>query len=147
MRGFYGVGIYHPKTETNVGTLWRSAGLMGASFIFTVGRRYKRQSSDTMKTSRHIPLFHFRDISDLKEHLPDACPLVAVELDDRAVNIKEFSHPERACYLLGAEDHGLPEAVIRDCHHVVRLDGEFSMNVAVAGSIVLYHRTALAKEA
>jgi len=24
-RGYFGIGIYLPKTETNLGTLWRSA--------------------------------------------------------------------------------------------------------------------------
>lgn len=143
MRGFYGVGIYHPKTSMNVGTLWRTANLLDAAFIFTIGPRYKKQASDTMKTSRHIPLYNYANIQDLIDHLPDSCPLVAVELDKRAVNLKDFQHPERACYLLGAEDHGLPQPVLDKCHHLIKLDGEFSMNVAVAGSIVLYHRTSL----
>lgn len=31
-RGYYGIGIYHPKTTENVGTLWRSAHNFGADF-------------------------------------------------------------------------------------------------------------------
>ena len=145
VRGFYAVGVYHPKNSINIGTLWRSASILGAAFIYTVGARYKRQSSDTMGVPKHIPLFHFDDIEDLKKHLPDSCPLIAVELDDRAINIKDFIHPARACYMLGAEDSGIPTAVLDRCHKVIKLDGESSMNVAVAGSIVIYHRRLLTK--
>lgn len=143
--GYYGIGVYHPKTEVNIGTLWRTANILGAAFIFTVGRRYKHQSSDTCNTTRNKPIFHFKDIQDLKEHLPyiDGCPLVGIELTPNAINLKDFTHPERAIYLLGAEDHGLPQEVLNKCHYVVKLDGEYSMNVAVAGSIVLYHRMSL----
>lgn len=143
MRGFFGIGVERSKTEHNVGTLWRTADLLGAAFIFTIGRRYKpRQASDTMHSSRHIPLYHYATLEDLKEHLPNACKLVGVELDDRAVDLASYRHPERACYLLGAEDHGLTLEAIAQCHDLVRLPGRFSMNVAVAGSIVLYDRVA-----
>ena len=120
----------------------RTAHLYDAAFVFTVGRRYKAQASDTPKTPRHTPLFHFDTIDDLVAHLPHACPLVAVELDPRSVPLTEYEHPERAAYLLGAEDHGLPLDVLDKCHGVVQIETvrPQSMNVAVAGSLVLRHR-------
>lgn len=139
-RGFFAIGIEHSKTPVNIGTLWRSANLFNASFIFTVGARYQRQHSDTYKTPRHIPLFHFLTIDDLVDHLPDSCPLVGIELADRATELHHFRHPERACYLLGAEDHGLTKEALTRSHTLVRLPGWNSMNVAVAGSIVMYDR-------
>lgn len=140
MRGFYAIGIYHGKNELNVGTLWRTANILGAAFIYTVGRRYKQQCSDTLKTPRHKPLFHFADIEDLRAHLPHACRLVGVELTDDARYSHAYQHPLQTCYLLGAEDNGLPPAVLDRCHSVIRLPGERSLNVAVAGSLVLYDR-------
>ena len=139
-RGYYGVGIIHTKTPANVGTLWRSADLFGASFLFTVGRRYKREPSDTMKSWKHIPLWNFDTLDDLWKHLPLECRVVGVELDDRATPLNEYRHWERCVYLLGAEDHGLTPEAIRRCHDLVVLPGRRSMNVAVAGSIVLYDR-------
>lgn len=140
--GYFGVGVYHPKTETNIGTLWRSAGTYGAAFLGTVGRRYKEQSSDTYKTPGMVPLHHYTDIEDLVEHLPHGCPLVGVELDDRARDLDRFWHPPKALYLLGAEDHGIPPEVLDRCHHVVRIPTlePRPLNVAVAGSIVLHDR-------
>ncbi|MFK5282415.1 TrmH family RNA methyltransferase, partial [Lacticaseibacillus paracasei] len=46
------------------------------------------------------------------------------------------------CYLLGAEDHGLPDVVIQRCHRLVSLESVRtpSFNVAVAGSLVMYDR-------
>lgn len=141
-RGFFAVGVYHPKHSVNVGTLWRTATLYEAAFVFTVGRRYKKQSSDTMGTASHIPMFHFTDVTDLKKHLPYSTPLVGVELDTQSTRLSEFPHPMRACYLLGAEDHGLPERVISECHDLVyiRTPRPESMNVAVAGSIIINDR-------
>ena len=142
MRGFYAIGIEHGKCNMNVGTLWRSANIMGAAFIFTVGRRYKKQATDTLKTWRTIPLLHFDTIEDLTAHMPHDTLLVGVELMDTARPLPEYKHPERAVYLLGAEDHGLSGEAITACNHIVVLPGERSMNVSTAGSIVLYDRYA-----
>lgn len=141
-RGYFAVGIYHGKAEVNTGTLWRTAHLYDAAFIFTVGRRYTMQASDTPKTRFHTPLFHYDTIEDLHAHLPWGAPLVGVELDPRAVSLPEFKHPERAVYLLGAEDHGLPPHVIDQCHSLVTIPSiqPQSMNVAVAGSLMIYDR-------
>lgn len=139
-RGFFAIGIYHTKTEVNVGTLWRSASIFGATFIFTIGKRYKKQSSDTMKSWKHIPLFHYETFEEFYRSLPHDCRLTGIELDNRAIDLKNYSHPERCVYLLGAEDHGLNELTIQKCHDLIKLPGEFSMNVSVAGSIVMYDR-------
>lgn len=140
-RGFVAIGIYHGKAAVNLGTLWRSAHAFGAELIFTVGRRYERcEASDTTHARRHVPLIHFSSIDDLRAHLPWSTPLIGVELDDLAMPIRTFAHPERAAYLLGAEDHGLPQEVLARCHATLVLPGRYCLNVASAGTIVLYDR-------
>lgn len=145
-RGYFGIGIFHGKTEANVGTLWRSASILGADFIFTIGRRYRHQSSDTMKTPRHIPLYHYTDYDDFFRHIPYNCPVVAVELTDHSIPLEEYKHPERCIYLLGAEDNGLPENILVRCQDTVQLIGDYCMNVATAGSIVMYDRVIKARK-
>ncbi|MEV4127114.1 RNA methyltransferase [Nocardia sp. NPDC049707] len=141
--GYFGVAVHNPKTEANVGTLWRSAKTYQASMIATVGpRRYEYQSSDTCKTHKSLPLIKFTDIDDLITHLPHGCQLIAVELSDRAVSLTRFQHPNQAVYLLGAEDRGIPDHVLAKCHHVVQIPSPeaWSLNVAVAGSLIMFDR-------
>ncbi len=141
-RGYFGIGVCHGKSKQNIGTLMRSAYCFGAAFVFTVGARYPKQSSDTVKSWRHLPLYHFNTVADLKAHLPHSCQLVGVELHERAKPLGKFSHPERACYLLGAEDHGLVGTALDACHVLVMIPGASRcLNVSVAGSIVLFDRT------
>jgi len=143
-RGFFAIGIERCKTGQNLGSLWRSAYLNNASFIFTVGRRYSLKKdvgiADTVKAWRSIPLMHFDTVDHLIEGLPYSTPLIGIELDDRAKMLSEFTHPERGCYVLGSEDHGLSKEMISRCHSLVKLPGTMSMNVACAGAIVMYDR-------
>lgn len=139
-RGFFGIGILNGKTKENIGTLWRSADLLGASFIFTIGKRYKHQASDTLKTPRHIPLYNYETFDDFYKQMPYDCQLIGVELDENSSYIADFKHPERCIYLLGSEDNGLTNEAIERCLHLIQLPGRSSMNVAVAGSIVMYDR-------
>lgn len=141
MRGYFGIGIYHPKTKVNIGTLWRSAYIYGASFIFTIGKRYKVQGSDTMKSYRHIPLFNYLSFSDFIKALPYDSRLACIELDDRAVPLSDYAHPQRVVYLLGAEDNGLPETVLKG-RDIIQIPSakHFCLNVSTAGSIVMYDR-------
>jgi tRNA G18 (ribose-2'-O)-methylase SpoU len=137
-RGYYAIGMENIKTESNIGTLWRSAKIFEAQYIFTINRRYKYQSSDTYKTYRHIPLMHYKTTDDFI--IPHDCKLVGVEICDTAIPIKYYKHPERAIYILGAEDHGLTNKMMDMCHEIIQLPGEFCLNVATAGSIVMYDR-------
>lgn len=146
-RGYFGIGIFHGKNEENIGTLWRSANILDADFIFTIGKRYSKQCSDTMNTPKHIPLWHFDDWDDMFHHVPYNCPVVAIELDDRSIPLETFVHPERCIYLLGAEDHGLPPEILDRCFATVQLLGNRCMNVSTAGSIVMYDRKVKRMEA
>ncbi|MDE1833822.1 MAG: RNA methyltransferase [Candidatus Micrarchaeota archaeon] len=138
--GFVGIGIENGKTLPNLGTLWRSAEILGASFIFTTGRRYNKQSSDVLKSWRRIPLYTYEDFTDLYNHLPYNCHLVGAELDERAVPLETFDHPARCVYLLGAEDSGLTKMARARCHKLVQLPGKHSLNVASCGTVILYDR-------
>jgi tRNA G18 (ribose-2'-O)-methylase SpoU len=138
--GYCAIGVFRGKTEHNLGTLWRSAYILGASYIFTVDHKYKKQSSDVVKAWARIPLFHYKTFEDLLDNIPHDCRLVGVELTDDAEFLHEFKHPKRAIYLLGAENDGLPKEVLDKCHMIVKLPGNSSLNVAVTGSIVLHDR-------
>lgn len=137
---YFGIGIYEPKRSLNIGTLWRTAYVMGAQFIFIIGTKHKHQASDVVKSWSKIPLFQYKDFDAFLNGMPYSCPLVGVELSDASIPIQDFEHPRRAMYLLGAEDNGLPPNVIEKCHHLIQLPGNESVNVSVAGSLVIYDR-------
>jgi len=141
-RGYFGIGIEHGKTPMNLGTLWRSAYQMGAAFIFTIGARHNKQSSDTYKAYRHIPLFQFLDWEAFASSPIYDCLIIGVEFNDTSIPIKEFKHPQRTIYLLGAEDHGLSKKAQDKCVELVELPAIRmpSYNVAVAGSLVMFDR-------
>lgn len=142
-RGYFAMGIYQPKSEVNVGTLWRTANLMGASMLFTIGARYQKQSGDTMVSHKHMPLIHFNTIDDAINAKSEDIPMVGVELIEGYTSpLHLFKHPLSAWYLLGAEDRGIPVDVLNKMERVVTIHTAkpYSLNVSVAGSIVAYDR-------
>lgn len=141
-RGYYGIGVYLSKSKENIGSLFRTAFILNAQYIFTIGQRYDLQKSDTVKAYRNIPLFQYNSFEEFYSTIPKDCKLIGIELCDRSVPLTNFVHPERCIYLLGAEDYGLPKDIIDKCNAVVQLPGKFSLNVSIAGSIVMYDRVA-----
>lgn len=138
--GFFGIGILNNVDELNIGTLWRSAYILGASFIFTIDKKYTSQSSDITVAWSKIPLYHHKTFDDFKNNLPFATKIIGVEMGTASVPLGSFKHPDIAVYLLGNEQIGLPPKITKQCHGLVKLPGDFSLNVAVAGSIVMYDR-------
>lgn len=146
-RGYFGIGIYTPKTDMNIGTLLRSAHCMGADFTYTIADNHHlyRQVSNTSRSERHLPHYEYDDWAHFLKSMPITAELVAIENSDDATSLTTFKHPERAVYLLGREDSGLPEKCLSAAKRKVIIPSQFCLNVAVAGSIVLYDR--VAKEA
>ncbi|RAJ15194.1 RNA methyltransferase [Olleya aquimaris] len=137
---YFGIGIQNGKTPENLGVLWRSAQNLGASFIFTIGNRYAKQACDTHNAVKAMPYYHYNNFEDFYNHLPKGTRLVGVELTEQAIPLETFNHPRRCVYLLGAEDHGLSKAAIEKSHFLVKFKSQLSLNVSVAGSIVMYDR-------
>ncbi|NRD19526.1 RNA methyltransferase [Winogradskyella eckloniae] len=137
---FFGIGIQNGKTPENLGVLWRSAQNLGASFIFTIGNRYAKQACDTHNAVKSMPYFHYDTFKDFYNNIPKGARLVGVELTEDAVPLETFHHPRRCVYLLGAEDHGLSKEAIEKSHFLIKFQSQLSLNVSVAGSIVMYDR-------
>lgn len=138
-RGFYGIGIFTPKFQSNVGVLWRSAFNFRANFIFTVGKRYQYRA-DVTQSHRHIPLYEYEDWAEFKR--PSKSSLVGIEICGYSKPLPEFTHPERAIYLLGAEDSGIPQDILDQCDHVVEVPSHRCLNVSATGAVVMYDRIA-----
>jgi tRNA G18 (ribose-2'-O)-methylase SpoU len=96
--------------------------------------------SDTMNSYRHLPLYQYKTFEQFNENRPYGCQLLTIELSNESISLDNFNHPTQVAYLLGAEDNGLPKNILNNCQSIIQLPEERSLNVAVAGSIVLYDR-------
>jgi len=140
---WFAVGLERAKLPVNLGSTFRSAVAFGAQYVFTVGARYPGHCSDTVRSWRHVPYFHWADLEDLQEHRPYDVPLVGVEIVPRARPLETYVHPRRALYLLGPEDGGLSREAQELCGDVVQITTtEYCLNVAQAATVVLYDRRA-----
>ncbi len=141
MRGFFGIGVEGISKAYNVGNVFRTAHAFDASFVFTVAARYQQSEGGKVDTSDALsamPFYRFPDVDSLR--LPEACQVVGVEITDDAVDLPSFRHPTRAAYILGAERLGLSPAMLARCDHVIKIPMRFSINVGMAGTIVMYDR-------
>ena len=142
MKGYFGIGVEGLSKPLNAGNLFRSAQAFGASFLFTIGADYAeragRSGGDTSNAPGSVPLYSFPDADAMV--LPRGCRLVGVELVEEAVELPSFRHPSRAAYVLGPERGSLSPALLARAAHVVRIPTAFSVNVAMAGALVMYDR-------
>ena len=140
MRGYFAVGADGISKPMNLGNLMRIAHAFGASFFFTVDARLKLADtiSDTSRSEGHLPLYQFASAGELR--LPVGCQMVGVEITEDAVDLPSFRHPVRAAYVFGSERLSLSPEMLARCHHVVKIPTRFSINVGMAGAIVLYDR-------
>ncbi len=140
-RGFCGLGAEGISKAANFGALLRTAHAFGAAFAFSVGAGWDSRDSrraDTADTPAHLPVYRWDSPGAMV--LPDRCALVGVEIADDAVDLPSFRHPLSAAYVLGAERGGLTKAMQARCDHLIRIPTRFSLNLAVAGALVLYDR-------
>lgn len=141
MRGYFGIGVEGISKPMNLGSLWRSAHAFGASFVFTIAANYARREgerADTSKTSEQVPLYEFDDLASFR--LPEGCALVGIEILDEAAELPSFPHPRQAAYVLGPERGRLSPGLVARCAHLVKIPTRFSVNLAIAGAIVMYDR-------
>ena len=95
--------------------------------------------SDTSDAAGHLPIYQYPgNADDLR--LPQGCELVGVEITGDAVELPSFRHPLRAAYVFGSERFSLSPEMLARCRYVVKIPTRFSINVGMAGAIVLYDR-------
>jgi tRNA G18 (ribose-2'-O)-methylase SpoU len=141
MKGYFGIGVDGVSKPMNVGTLFRTAHAFGAAFVFTLRVQYDRKEgglSDTSDTPAAVPTYHFADLHSFR--LPQGCRLVGVEITDDAIELPTFRHPHQAAYVLGAEREGLSAELQSICDYIVKIPTRFSINLGVAGALVMYDR-------
>jgi tRNA G18 (ribose-2'-O)-methylase SpoU len=141
MRGYFALGVEGISKPRNVGAVLRTAHAFGASFTFAIAPVADLDlvsTTDTSAAASSVPFYQVPSVERLL--LPAGCRLVAVELHDRAVALPSFRHPLQAAYVLGPEQGGLSDALLARADFVVRIPTRFSINLSLAGGLVLYDR-------
>ena len=144
-RGYAAVALDNPKCGQNVGGAMRAAIVYGAALVVLGGPRADtlfRYPTDTMKAYRSIP--HVR-VPDIFDALPFDCVPVGVDLVAEAKPLQDYTHPERAFYIFGAEDATLGARVLSRCRDVIYVPTNGCMNLAACVNVVLYDRLAKSK--
>ena len=131
----------------NVGAIARSAAALGvggyvvpAAGPHPYGRRAIRVSTGHVT---RLKVHLYDDMVQTMDRLRElGYTLLAAEAAPEAVPLAEFGPvPKRWALILGNEEEGVPEAVLRRCDAVLRIEmepGIKSFNVATAGAIVMY---------
>ena len=135
--------------EANLGTLLRTCDAAGACMAVPDTPHY-RQALDRGDTLRRRPHIHWVQHSKLRwvaDQRNRGSAIVAVELADDAVALSRLEPARRrTVILLGHEHHGVPDDAWPLLDQVVEIPmvGQgASLNVAVAGSLVLYRLAGL----
>lgn len=144
-RGFAVIALDNPKMLANIGGVMRASFCYGAALVILGGARPKRFdgiATDTTKAWRHIPHIHTDDIF---QAIPYGCVPVAVDILGGARPLPGYRHPERACYIFGAEDATLGRGIVERCRDRVFIPTRSCMNLAVTVNVLLYDRMAKSK--
>ena len=99
----------------------------------------QKLKTDPGRAYRHVPVMRVEDIFDV---LPEDCTPVAVELTDDAIELPNFVHPERACYIFGPENGSVSPEILDRCRMTVKIPTVMSLNLGMTVNIVLYDRLA-----
>lgn len=141
MRGFAAIGLDNPKNGVNVGSVLRAAGCYGASMVAVSGPRpnhyLHRMPTDTQKAVRRIPT---QKVDDLRLVIPHGCVPVAVDLVEGATPLQDYTHPQQAFYIFGAEDATLGNRITDWCRDSIYIPTAGCMNLAATVNVVLYSR-------
>jgi 23S rRNA (guanosine2251-2'-O)-methyltransferase len=136
----------HLQDPQNVGTLLRTAEVVGAHGVVIPGRRAVEITPAVVNASsgatEHLLISNVANIAQAIEAVQKVGVWVAgVEDDERASPIDRVDMNMPLALVLGSEGPGLARLTRERCDFLVRLPmaGEIaSLNVAVAGSIALY---------
>lgn len=136
------IGLFNPKSPSNVGAVLRAAGCYGVREVRYCGERFdraKKYQTDTKNVGSTIPLIHENDL--LSRRPPDIA-LICVEIAEGATSLPAFTHPENALYCFGPEDGSLPQRLIDAADDVVYVPTFGCMNLAASVNVILYDRLA-----
>lgn len=137
----YGILLVNILYDNNAGNIVRSANAFGAKEIILYGhKKFDRRASVGTEFYSHFR--HIKYVDDLDVIFSEYDVAVALENNKEAITLQDFkwNKNKKTLLVFGQEASGIPEEVLRKCHHTVeitQLGSVRSLNVAVAAGIVM----------
>lgn len=129
----------------NFGAIARSAECAGADFLIIPEKGSASVTSDSVRSSAgalfHIPVCREKDLAHTIGRLHDNGFKVIGASERSRVNYTDVDYTVPACIVMGAEDTGLSNEVLRKCDDLAAIPilGKVgSLNVSVACGVILY---------
>ena len=129
----------------NFGAIARSAECAGADFIVIPERGSASVTSDSVRASAgalfHIPVCRVKELSKAISRLKDNGYKIVGASEKSAVNYTEIDYKDPVAIVMGAEDTGLSNEVLKRCDELgaIPIQGKVgSLNVSVACGVMLY---------
>lgn len=135
--------------DANLGTLLRTCDAVGACMAVPATTHYRQalDRGDTLPSRPHLHWVRRSKTRWVADRRAAGWRILAVELADDATPLPLLGTArERTIVLLGHERHGVPDEVWELLDEVVEIPmvgRGLSLNVAVAGSLVLYRLAGL----
>eukprot|EP00439_Symbiodinium_sp_Y106_P048196 s1551_g6.t1 len=135
--------VYNVSKKQNFGTLLRSACAFGVSEVLVVGAK-KLSTFGNQGTSAHANVRHFDTLQAAKDDLRSrGARICGIEIDDTAQPVTSHPFVGSTAFMLGNEGEGMSAVQKEVCDSFVYIPqftgATASLNVAIAGSIVLHH--------
>lgn len=149
-----GVLLIDPKYPHNVGSAVRACAVFGATTLRWTGSRVTASLEHRLPREERLrdyrdrvifaPVGYAMQDRPVDHYVSEGMTPVCVEVTGEAESLVDFAHPERAVYVFGPEDGGVPKGVRHACHRFVTIPSDGCLNLAAAVNVVLYDRMAKA---
>ncbi len=134
--------LFNIAKRYNFGMLIRSANAFGVSELIVVGRK-RFNTFGAQGTRRSVKYVHLYTLKEAHAYLKDLGSMICgVEIEPGALPIETHPFAPRTAFMMGNEGTGLSDVQKGYCEQFVyiRQHGHgASLNVNVAGAIVLHH--------
>jgi len=131
----------------NVGSLFRTCDCFGIEKLYLTGYTATPPRREISKTAlgaeAWIPWEHHADPRDvILSASKDGYRIVALEQDERSMDLNSYTPPQKLCLIVGHEVLGVPKNLLTlsdDVVHIPMFGKKESLNVSVAAGIALQY--------
>lgn len=128
----------------NIGAIFRLADASGVQKVFFVSDKLPKKFikiDKVARSTRHIIPHLFCSKTEVLKNLNSDVNIVAIETTDKSIPYNDFLPEGTTALILGSEVNGVSEFFLKECHEAIHIPMHglnSSMNVAMAGAIVIY---------